>query len=113
MIALASYLPAFVGGVLIGTSAAMLLLLLGRIAGISGIVANLLSPIGADWMWRAAFVLGLIAGPLLFTALTGAPRMNTSSPTSPPTHRTTPPRWTSRLDTAKSWSTAEAVPCRF
>ncbi|MBN8904732.1 MAG: hypothetical protein BGO51_17795 [Rhodospirillales bacterium 69-11] len=73
MSGLTSYLPAFLGGVLIGTSAALVLLLLGRIAGISGIVANLLPPVGADWMWRAAFVLGLIGGPLLFIAVTGAP----------------------------------------
>lgn len=67
------YLLAFVGGLLIGTSAALVLLLLGRIAGISGIVAALLPPVAADWMWRAAFVLGLLGGPLLVTAVAGAP----------------------------------------
>lgn len=70
---LASYLPAFGGGLLIGTSASVTLLLLGRIAGISGIVGNLLAPSDDEWIWRGAFVLGLIGGPLVFTLLAGAP----------------------------------------
>jgi uncharacterized protein len=53
------------GGVLIGIAAAMLVLLNGRIAGISGIVGGLLAPRRADMAWRVAFVAGLIAAPLL------------------------------------------------
>jgi hypothetical protein len=50
------------GGVLIGLAAAALLLLEGKIAGISGIVAGLAQPKRGDVGWRAAFLLGLLAG---------------------------------------------------
>ncbi len=55
----------FAGGILIGAAAAMLVLLNGRIAGISGIVGGLLTPRRADIGWRLAFVVGLFAAPLL------------------------------------------------
>lgn len=54
------------GGVLIGTAAALLLWLNGRIAGISGIVNGLLQPGRGDTAWRAQFVLGLIAGAAVY-----------------------------------------------
>jgi uncharacterized protein len=54
------------GGVLIGTAAAMFLLLNGRIAGISGILGGLLRPKAGDTGWRVAFMLGLVAAPLLY-----------------------------------------------
>ncbi len=57
------------GGVLIGIAAAMLVLLNGRIAGISGIVGGLLAPRRADLAWRLAFVAGLLAAPLLLGIL--------------------------------------------
>lgn len=50
----------FVGGALIGTSASILLLLDGRIAGISGIFGGLLNPQPGDVSWRAAFVGGMM-----------------------------------------------------
>jgi uncharacterized membrane protein YedE/YeeE len=53
---------ALLGGVLIGTAAAALLLLNGRIAGVSGIVAGLLPPRRSDAAWRVLFVAGLLAG---------------------------------------------------
>ena len=53
------------GGVLIGVAAAMLVLLNGRIAGISGIVGGLLTPRRGEIAWRLAFVAGLFAAPLL------------------------------------------------
>ena len=65
-------LSALVGGVLIGVSAAMLWLSTGRIAGISGIVGNLLSPSAGDAGWRIAFLVGLIAAAPLYAALGGA-----------------------------------------
>jgi len=55
----------FAGGILIGVAAAMLALLNGRIAGISGIVGGLLTPRRSDIGWRLAFVVGLFAAPLL------------------------------------------------
>jgi uncharacterized membrane protein YedE/YeeE len=48
------------GGVLIGLAAALMLFANGRVAGISGIVGNLLRPAPGDVLWRAMFVLGLI-----------------------------------------------------
>ena len=59
------------GGVLIGVAAAMLLLLNGRIAGISLIAAGLLKPIRGDWPWRAAFVAGLLCAPALYAIAAG------------------------------------------
>ena len=54
------WLAALLGGVLIGLSAGLLLLLNGRIAGISGIVNGLARRPGkGDWGWRAAFLVGL------------------------------------------------------
>jgi uncharacterized protein len=54
------------GGLLIGTAAAMFLLLNGRIAGISGILGGLLRPKAGDIGWRMAFMLGLVVAPLLY-----------------------------------------------
>jgi hypothetical protein len=51
------------GGVLIGLSAALLMLANGRIAGVSGIFAGLgASMPRADFGWRALFIAGLLAG---------------------------------------------------
>jgi uncharacterized protein len=57
---------ALAGGVLIGASAAMFVLLNGRIAGVAGIVGGLLRPVRAETGWRLAFVAGLMAAPLLW-----------------------------------------------
>jgi hypothetical protein len=66
------------GGVLIGIAAAMLVLLNGRIAGISSIVGGLLAPRRAEIGWRLAFIAGLLAAPLAMLALgvTVAPRID-------------------------------------
>ena len=55
---------ALLGGVLIGISAALLLAFNGRIAGISGILYNLLfNPLsGSERNWRIAFLVGIVAG---------------------------------------------------
>jgi len=50
------------GGVLIGVSAAILLVYNGRIAGISGITSGLLRPNKGDTLWRGTFVAGLLVG---------------------------------------------------
>lgn len=57
---------ALIGGALIGLGSLLLLVGLGRIAGISGITSTLLFQ-KEDKLWRLAFVLGLVAGPLLTT----------------------------------------------
>ena len=61
------------GGVLIGVSAAMLVLLNGRIAGISNIVGGLLGAKPAEIGWRLAFLAGLFAAPFAFAAVHGLP----------------------------------------
>lgn len=55
-----------VGGLLIGSAAALLLLANGRIAGISGIMGGVLNPRKDETVWRAAFLAGLIAAPMLY-----------------------------------------------
>ena len=54
--------PALAGGLLIGLASAGLLLLNGRVAGISGIYAGLFEPRRGDRAWRALFIAGLVAG---------------------------------------------------
>jgi uncharacterized membrane protein YedE/YeeE len=63
---MANFTPisAAIGGALIGLSAALLMLLNGRIAGVTGIFAGLIEPQSNDRAWRAAFVVGLVAAPL-------------------------------------------------
>jgi uncharacterized membrane protein YedE/YeeE len=65
------WLLASLGGVLIGAAAVLLMGALGRVAGISGIAGGLIRRGVADRRWRLAFVLGLLAGPLLLWLLHG------------------------------------------
>jgi uncharacterized membrane protein YedE/YeeE len=58
--------PAFAGGALIGLAAAILILVNGRIAGISGILGGLFRPNKGDIGWRMSFVAGLILAPLIY-----------------------------------------------
>jgi uncharacterized membrane protein YedE/YeeE len=67
-----SFLPSLAGGALIGLSAGLLLLLNGRVSGISGIVGGLFKAIDARLVTNAAFVIGLLLGPLLFLTMFGA-----------------------------------------
>jgi hypothetical protein len=65
-------IEALIGGALIGAAAAILMLFLGRIAGVSGILGRLLPPYGEPGVGGAtAFVGGLMAAPILYTAVTG------------------------------------------
>lgn len=75
-------LSGLLGGALIGLAAAMLMLLTGRIAGISGIFGGLLSPATHDRGWRVAFVAGLIAAPLVAAFATGAALPSPAMPAS-------------------------------
>ncbi|MBT3981728.1 MAG: YeeE/YedE family protein [Bacteriovoracaceae bacterium] len=53
----------FLGGLTIGLAAGLLLLLNGKIAGISGIIGGLFGKFfGEDKLWRYLFLLGLIIG---------------------------------------------------
>jgi uncharacterized protein len=65
-------LMSLAGGVLIGLSAVLLMYFQGRIMGATGILSGLMSgDVPGDKIWRAAMVVGMIAGPLLVLALTG------------------------------------------
>lgn len=76
-------LASLAGGVLIGVAAAIMVVCLGRIAGMSGMVGNLLqrstwrSP--QQWGWRAAFVLGLLLAPLVWQWFAPLPAMRMPS----------------------------------
>lgn len=62
-------LSAAIGGALIGLSAVLLMLLTGRIAGISGIFSGLLNLRSQDKGWRIAFIAGLILAPVIAGAI--------------------------------------------
>jgi uncharacterized membrane protein YedE/YeeE len=58
---------------LIGLAVALMLLLNGRIAGVSSIVGGLVNPKAGDTGWRVAFVLGLPLGALAYILVAGGP----------------------------------------
>lgn len=62
---------ALAGGVLIGASAALLLVLNGRVAGISGILGGLIAPARSEVGWRLAFLAGLFVAPLVYIGFAG------------------------------------------
>ena len=57
------------GGALLGLSCALLFLVCGRIAGVSGIVGGLLRPCTSGTAWRLAFVVGIFLAPTLWHRL--------------------------------------------
>ena len=63
---------ALLGGAIIGVSAVFLMYTLGRISGISGIASSLLTlNFNKDLLWRLAFIIGLLLGPVLYGLLGG------------------------------------------
>jgi len=61
------------GGLLIGVAAAMLVLLNGRVAGVSGILGGLLWPRPGEIGWRLAFIGGLLVAPALVRLVASLP----------------------------------------
>ena len=61
------------GGMLIGLAAAIFVLLNGRIAGISGVLGGLLTPVRGDVLWRVAFVGGIVVAPLIYALFQALP----------------------------------------
>lgn len=66
-------LAALAGGALLGVSAVGLFVVSGRVAGITGIVRRAMLPTETSGPLSAlAFILGLVAAPLLWQAVTGS-----------------------------------------
>ncbi|XLZ72858.1 YeeE/YedE thiosulfate transporter family protein [Massilia sp. SR12] len=100
---MSAYFAPLLGGIMIGVAAAMLLLLNGRIAGISGILGGLVGRIlprttsaahatapatagvtqagNGDAAWRIAFLAGLVAAPLLYSAFAVLPAVQVDAGT--------------------------------
>lgn len=73
-------ISAGIGGLLIGLAASALLVLNGRIAGISGVLGGLLQPEEGGRSARATFLLGLaVGGVILLLVHPGAYEASTSS----------------------------------
>ena len=62
-------ISASIGGALIGASASLMLVLNGRVAGISGILGGLLRLPRGDTSWRASFLAGLLVGGVLLALI--------------------------------------------
>ena len=61
-----------VGGLILGLATVILLLGIGRIAGISGITSSLLKPKRVE-MWQVLFIAGLVLSPLLYSVFRPLP----------------------------------------
>jgi len=77
-------ITSFIGGLLIGVSTSMLILFMGKIAGISGIVASLLqfknTPKG-HYMWRLLFIAGLLISSTVYQVFSPLPAPEISAST--------------------------------
>ncbi len=65
------FLLAFIGGLMIGLAAVLLMATKGTIMGISGIASKLLPPLSEDWLWRLTFIAGLFAAPIIMMMFGG------------------------------------------
>lgn len=64
-----TFLPALLGGALIGISATLLLWLNGRLAGISGILWRLFFAPPGGTLWRVLFLVGVVGGAAVYYAM--------------------------------------------
>ncbi|SLJ83440.1 YeeE/YedE family protein [Psychrobacter sp. DAB_AL43B] len=67
-----------VGGMMLGVATVILLLGIGRIAGISGIFSSLLKPKSVE-MWQILFILGLVVSPVLYSLIRPLPDIEIST----------------------------------
>jgi len=77
-----AFIHALIGGALIGAAASLLLLALGRVAGISGIFSALVRRDVPDRGWRVAFLVGLLGAGVV--AAVAAPHAVGQTPVSLP-----------------------------
>ncbi|MFN3017593.1 YeeE/YedE family protein [Vibrio coralliilyticus] len=68
-----------IGGVFLGLSATLLLMINGKVAGISGIVNGVLSPKCNDLFWRLLFLSGMVLGGALSVIVIGVEIPSTES----------------------------------
>lgn len=75
-------LTASLGGLLIGLAAITLMAFNGRIAGISGIIGNLLPWSKSESLWKLAFIIGILLAPFIWQIFAALPVsvVNTSTP---------------------------------
>ena len=59
------WINALLGGALVGVAVSLMLLLNGRVTGISGIINGILASARGDVLWRILFILGLFIGGLV------------------------------------------------
>lgn len=69
------------GGLMIGISAGLMLLVNGRIAGISGMLGGLLRPAAGGVAWRLAFLAGLLLAPAAYALVATLPPLQIASGT--------------------------------
>ncbi|HEY0062137.1 MAG TPA: YeeE/YedE family protein [Telluria sp.] len=69
------------GGLMIGAAATLLLLFNGKIAGISGILGELLKFSRADIGWRLAFIAGAVVAPLIYSLVLPLPAVRVDADT--------------------------------
>lgn len=67
-------LASLLGGVILGLASALMLILFGRIMGISGIVGTALERPKNDTLWRLVFIAGLISSTIIFAPLVDVAR---------------------------------------
>lgn len=72
------WIMGLIGGLLIGSAAAMYLLINGRIMGASGILGGIVDASGPTWE-KGFFIAGLIAAPLAYGLIWGFPATNLTS----------------------------------
>lgn len=66
-------LQSLFGGSLIGLSAVLLMLTLGRIMGATGILAGVIMPIApGERKWRAVLLLGMVSAPIIYLLISGS-----------------------------------------
>ncbi|HJP67297.1 MAG TPA: YeeE/YedE thiosulfate transporter family protein [Sphingomicrobium sp.] len=70
-----------IGGLLIGSAAGLLLILSGRIAGVSGMVARslMIADAGPSWTQATTFLIGLVGGALVISLMRGTPNVTITS----------------------------------
>lgn len=74
-----SLFSALLGGLLIGIAVSLMLLLNGRVTGVSGILGSVLDPRRADRSWRFGFIVGMLAGGFILKLILPGAFLNSSS----------------------------------